>query len=102
MNYLQKKQWIRLVCCVAILLAVSLALCGVFGGGHLLYKQQEVKETTVKGFGDGDVKITVGAGEDGTVKSLKIDASTQTEGLGAKASEEAFTSQFIGRRGPFV
>ena len=54
---------------------------------------------TVKGFGDGDVNIQIGASEDGTVESLIIDASTQTEGLGAKASEEAFTSQFIGKQG---
>ena len=37
-----------------------------------------------------------------TVKSLTIDTPSETAGLGAKASEEAFTSQFIGKEGPFT
>ena len=108
MNYFEKKQWIRLIICAVVLLAVSLVLSGVIGGEHLVYpKPAELtgavqKDVTVKGFQDGEVQIQIGAAEDGTVESLIIDASTQTEGLGAKASEEAFTSQFIGKKGPFV
>ena len=37
-----------------------------------------------------------------TVKALTIDTPNETPGLGQKASEEAFTSQFIGKDGPFT
>lgn len=56
--------------------------------------------STAKGFG-GDVKITVTMGKNGTIAALKVDASNETLGLGTLVSEEAFTSQFIGKTGPF-
>ena len=109
MNYFEKKQWIRLVCCVLVLAVASLFLSGIIGGEHLVYPKPAEKaagvtthEAAVAGFGGGEVKLTIDAAEDGTVEGLVIDASTQTAGLGAKASEEAFTSQFIGKKGPFV
>ena len=109
MNYFEKKQWIRLVCCMLMLAVASLFLSGIIGGEHLVYPKPAEKaagvtthEAAVAGFGGGEVKLTIDAAEDGTVEGLVIDASTQTAGLGAKASEEAFTSQFIGKKGPFV
>ena len=35
------------------------------------------------------------------IQSLNIDASNETPGLGQRASESAFTKQFIGKSGPF-
>ena len=57
---------------------------------------------TVKGFNGGDIVINVTLDDQGTVTALTVDASSETEGLGQKASEEAFTSQFIGKTAPFV
>ena len=57
---------------------------------------------TVKGFNGGDIAINVTLDDQGTVTALTVDASSETEGLGQKASEEAFTSQFIGKTAPFV
>ena len=56
---------------------------------------------TEQGFA-GDVTAHVKLGEDGTVKSLTIDTPDETEGLGKRASEAAFTDQFIGKTGPFT
>ena len=55
---------------------------------------------TRKGFG-GDVTATVGFAEDGTIEYLAVDTPDETDGLGKLASEKAFTSQFIGKTGPF-
>ena len=54
-----------------------------------------------KGFG-GDVTVHVALAEDGTVQTLAIDTPNETAGLGQRASEEAFTSQFIGKAAPFA
>ena len=57
-------------------------------------------EETDQGFGG---EVTVKATLDGkTVKALTIDTPNETPGLGQRASEEAFTSQFIGKEGPFT
>jgi len=56
---------------------------------------------TEQGFG-GDVTVHVELAEDGTVKSLAIDTPNETDGLGKRASEAAFTDQFIGKAGPFT
>ena len=57
---------------------------------------------TVKGFNGGDIAINVTLDDQGTVTALTVDASSETEGLGQKASEEAFTSQFLGKTAPFA
>ena len=54
-----------------------------------------------QGFG-GDVTVHAELNEDGTVKSLAIDTPNETAGLGQRASEAAFTDQFIGKAGPFT
>ena len=59
------------------------------------------KTVTVKGFGDGDVIVYV-TDEDGVIKTLRVDASTQTAGFGQKCAEEEFTAQFIGKSAPFT
>ena len=117
MNYFEKKQWIRLAVCAVVLLAVALVLTGVIGGKNLTYKLPEdteetkaieapqgdnVKTVTVKGFQDGDVIVYVTVGEGNTVEALTVDANSQTPNVGQKAMEDSFTSQFIGKTGPFV
>ncbi|MBQ6374099.1 MAG: FMN-binding protein, partial [Clostridia bacterium] len=54
-----------------------------------------------KGFG-GDVTVTIGKAADGTIEYLSIDTPAETDGLGKLCSEKAFTSQFIGKAGPFT
>ncbi len=46
-----------------------------------------------KGYG-GDIKITVGVNMEGKVTGIKIGDNTETPGLGSKATEEPFLSQF--------
>lgn len=40
--------------------------------------------------------------EDGVITSLLVDAFSQTPGFGQECENEAFTSQFIGKKAPFV
>ena len=56
---------------------------------------------TEQGFG-GDVTVHAELNEDGTVKNLTIETPNETAGLGQRASEAAFTDQFIGKAGPFT
>ena len=57
-------------------------------------------EVTEQGFGG---TVTVHVTLDGDkVRNLAIDTPDETPGLGQRASEEAFTSQFIGKTGPFT
>jgi hypothetical protein len=55
---------------------------------------------TVTGFGGGDVTITLALDGEGKICALSVDASSQTAGLGQRASEEEFTAQFIGKTLP--
>ncbi len=106
MNYFEKKQWIRMVLCVIVLLGISLYLSGVIGGEHLTYNLRtgSVKgtdaEASEKGFGG---MVAVHAVLDGQkVLDLTVDTPDETEGLGKKCSEAEFTAQFIGKEGPFT
>ncbi|MBQ8161885.1 MAG: FMN-binding protein, partial [Clostridia bacterium] len=54
-----------------------------------------------QGFG-GDITLYVTLQDNGTIESLKIDTPNETPGLGKLASEDAFTSQFIGKTAPFT
>ena len=56
---------------------------------------------SVQAFNGGYIGVGV-TDEDGVITSLLVDASSQTPGLGQECENEAFTSQFIGRRAPFV
>ena len=54
---------------------------------------------SAQGFG-GDVQVEVTLGDDLSIASLAVDAATETEGLGKRAMESAFTDQFIGQSIP--
>ena len=110
MNNFEKRQWVRLILCVLVLIAVSLFLTGIIGGEHMTYNLTEkangpavngtAVEETEQGFGG---TVTVKATLDGsTVQALTIETPDETPGLGQRASEEDFTSQFIGKEGPFT
>ena len=63
-------------------------------------KQQDavigyVFECTVKGFG-GDIKVMVGVNIEGTVSGVKVTSHSETVGLGSKATDEEWVSQFNG------
>ena len=64
------------------------------------YAGQTVSATE-KGFG-GDVTVTVGMSDDGIIEYLAVDTPSETDGLGKLASESTYTSQFIGKTGPFT
>jgi len=61
----------------------------------------ETVSAVVKGFG-GDVTVTMGFADDGTVAYLAVDTPNETDGMGKLASEPAFTGQFLGRSAPFT
>ncbi len=61
----------------------------------------EENAVTVKGFGGGDVIVYV-TYEDGVIKTLRVDASTQTAGFGQECEKDEFTAQFIGKSAPFT
>ncbi|NLD22260.1 MAG: FMN-binding protein [Bacteroidales bacterium] len=50
-------------------------------------------DVTVKGYG-GDINMTVGVDIKGHITGVKIGSHNETPGLGAKASEPEFISQF--------
>lgn len=49
-----------------------------------------------KGYG-GEIEMMVGVAEDGTVTGVEILSMSETAGLGSKASEEGFRSQYLGK-----
>lgn len=59
-----------------------------------------VLQGEAKGF-DSTVKVSVTMGAEGKIAALTVDASGETPSLGTKCAEEAFTSQFVGKTGPF-
>ena len=61
----------------------------------------EIKTAKIAGFDGAEITVNV-TDEDGVITSLKVDASTQTPGLGQKCAEEAFTAQFIGKSAPLT
>ena len=62
----------------------------------------EVYTITKPGFGELPVTVSLTKSDDGTVTSLTVDASVQTAGIGDRVADTAFTSQFVGKTGPFV
>ena len=62
----------------------------------------EVLKGSAMGF-ESDVKVEVTLNEDGTVATLKVNASEETEGIGKNLSgNEEFAAQFIGKAAPFT
>lgn len=72
----------------AVIRAVN-SLCGV-----------TVKTASAKGLLS-DVVVTVKMAEDGVIAAISVDASGETAAIAAPCTEDAFLSQFIGRKGPF-
>lgn len=62
-----------------------------------------VAQLTIKGFG-GQIELIVGADADGSVTGVNVGGADfkETAGLGAKAKDAAFTSQFIGKSAPIT
>ena len=54
-----------------------------------------VDATSANGYG-GDVQIAVGISNEGTLTAFSVISASETPGLGAKASEDEFASQFAG------
>ncbi len=56
---------------------------------------------TVNGYA-GNIDVTVTVDDSGAIAALTVggDQFAETQGLGAKAKEESFTSKFIGKKGP--
>ena len=52
--------------------------------------------TTPEGYG-GDITFSLGVKNDGTLNGIEILSISETAGLGAKATEDEFKSQFIGK-----
>ena len=109
MDYFEKKQWIRIGVCAVLVIALVLALTGVFSGNGPLTYDPAAKnvpagattaEATETGFG-GDVTVSLSV-VDNKIQTLTIDTPDETEGLGKRASEAEFTDQFIGKDGLFA
>ena len=49
-----------------------------------------------------DVKVTITLNDDGTIATMVVDASGETEAIAKPCTEEAFLSQFVGKKGPFT
>lgn len=52
-----------------------------------------------KGYGGGEVEVTVGLDNDGKVIGISADVSTQTTGIGSKAGQESYLNKYIGISG---
>ena len=61
----------------------------------------QTRSTTRQGYG-GEVTVTVGLDANDAVEYLSVDTPDETDGLGKRCSEPAFTDQFIGKMAPFV
>ncbi len=48
-----------------------------------------------------DVTVTITKNEDGSIATIAVDASGETEAVAKPCTEEAFLSQFVGKVGPF-
>ena len=57
-----------------------------------------VAAVTTKGFNSG-LNITIGIGADGAVQGVIVGDNTETAGLGAKASEDWYEAQYVGKTG---
>ena len=49
-----------------------------------------------------DVKVSITLNADGTIATMTVDASGETQAIAKPCTEEAFLSQFIGKKGPFT
>ncbi len=100
MDYFEKKQWLRLIICAVVVIAIVLLVTGVIGGKNLTFNRTETTDVTEKGFG-GDVTLHVSR-EGNIIRKIVIDTPDETEGLGKKASGDEFIGQFLDKEGPFA
>jgi electron transport complex protein RnfG len=72
---------------------------GSIEGITAIHKNAEgyVFEIRAKGYSTSGVGVTVGILNDGTVSGTRVDASSETPGLGTKAADESYYSLFDGR-----
>ncbi len=61
----------------------------------------DVHKASAKGFAS-DINVELTMDDAGAIAQLSIDASGETAGLGQNTMEDAFTSQFVGKSGPFT
>ena len=66
-----------------------------------LPRSEAAMTASEQGFG-GDVTVHVTLDGENRIQALTIDTPNETAGLGQRASEAAFTDQFIGKSGPFT
>ncbi|MDO5143650.1 MAG: FMN-binding protein, partial [bacterium] len=57
-------------------------------------------KATAEGYEE-DVVVYITLNADGTIATLRVDASGDTPAIGGQCEKEAFTSQFIGKSAPF-
>ena len=67
-----------------------------YNGGEI----GRVFTVAVNGYG-GIINVLAGINLDGTVNGVSLGKNTETPGLGTKAGDNKFTSQFMGKSGPF-
>jgi Na+-translocating ferredoxin:NAD+ oxidoreductase subunit G len=60
-----------------------------------------VAGVVTKGFNSG-LNLTIGLASDGTIKGVIVGDNTETAGLGAKAKEDWFQNQYIGKQSPLT
>lgn len=60
-----------------------------------------VVTVTAAGYGGG-IELTVGIDAAGSIAGLEVGGHNETPGLGARASDEAFTGQFAGKAAPLA
>lgn len=51
---------------------------------------------SAKGYG-GDVVVTLGVDTEGKILNMKVDASTETQGIGSKTAKTEYTDKFLGQ-----
>lgn len=76
--------------------AESLGISGVYTATLDGSQKGYVIEMVTSGYG-GDIGLTIGVDMDGKITGLSIGSHLETPGLGAKATEEDFYTQFIGK-----
>ncbi len=56
---------------------------------------------TTSGFGGG-IELTVGVDMEGSITGVRVGTHSETPGLGAKAQDDAFTAQYMGKLAPLT
>ena len=81
--------------------AVITAVNSLFTAEEAAAPAVDAKTASAKGLLS-DVKVTITLNDDGTIATMTVDASGETEAIAKPCTEDAFLSQFIGKKGPFT